>query len=60
MIAAAVREYGGLDILVNNAGFSHRMMPLWELPEEDYDRVFAVNITGSRWRSLPTRSASTR
>jgi 3-oxoacyl-[acyl-carrier protein] reductase len=46
MIAAAVREHGGLDILVNNAGFSHRMMPLWELPEEDYDRVFAVNTKG--------------
>jgi len=46
MIAAAVGEYGGLDILVNNAGFSHRMMPLWELPEEDYDRVFAVNTKG--------------
>ena len=46
MIATAVEEYGGLDVLVNNAGFSHRMMPLWELPEEDYDRVFAVNTKG--------------
>jgi len=46
MIATAVAEYGGLDILVNNAGFSHRMMPLWDLPEEDYDRVFAVNTKG--------------
>ena len=40
MIDAAVAQFGGLDILVNNAGFSHRMMPLWDLPEEDYDRVF--------------------
>src|SRR5258708_7345196 len=39
MIEAAVSEFGGLDVLVNNAGFSHRMMPLWELPEEDYERV---------------------
>jgi 3-oxoacyl-[acyl-carrier protein] reductase len=46
MIDAAVAEYGGLDILVNNAGFTHRMMPLWDLPEEDYDRVFAVNTKG--------------
>jgi len=46
MIDAAVAEYGGLDILVNNAGFSHHMMPLWDLPEEDYDRVFAVNTKG--------------
>jgi 3-oxoacyl-[acyl-carrier protein] reductase len=46
MIDAAVQQYGGLDILVNNAGFSHHMMPLWELPEEEYDRVFAVNTKG--------------
>jgi 3-oxoacyl-[acyl-carrier protein] reductase len=46
MIEKAADYYGGLDILVNNAGFSHRMMPLWDLPEEDYDRVFAVNTKG--------------
>jgi 3-oxoacyl-[acyl-carrier protein] reductase len=46
MIDAAVQQYGGLDILVNNAGFSHHMMPLWDLPEEEYDRVFAVNTKG--------------
>ena len=46
MIAAAVTQFGGLDILVNNAGFSHHMMPLWELPEEEYDRVFSVNTKG--------------
>ncbi len=46
MIDTAVAEYGGLDILVNNAGFSHRMMPLWDLPEEEYDRVFSVNAKG--------------
>jgi len=46
MIDAAVAQFGGLDILVNNAGFSHHMMPLWELPEEEYDRVFSVNTKG--------------
>lgn len=46
MIDAAVTQFGGLDILVNNAGFSHRMMPLWELPEEEYERVFATNVRG--------------
>jgi 3-oxoacyl-[acyl-carrier protein] reductase len=46
MIDDAVSAFGGLDILVNNAGFSHRMMPLWELPEEDYERVFATNVRG--------------
>jgi len=46
MIDAAVARFGGLDVLVNNAGFSHRARPLWELPEEEYDRVFATNTKG--------------
>jgi 3-oxoacyl-[acyl-carrier protein] reductase len=46
MIDAAVSAFGGLDILVNNAGFSHRMTAMWELAEEDYDRVFATNVKG--------------
>jgi len=46
MIAEATSGFGGLDVLVNNAGFSHRMVPLWELPEEEYERVFATNVRG--------------
>jgi len=36
--------FGGLDILVNNAGYSHRAKPLWKLTEDEYDRVFEVNV----------------
>src|SRR2546422_4538411 len=46
MIADAVAGFGGLDVLVNNAGFSHRITPLWELAEEEYERVFATNVRG--------------
>jgi 3-oxoacyl-[acyl-carrier protein] reductase len=46
LIDTAVSAFGGLDILVNNAGFSHRMIGLWDLPEEEYDRVFATNVKG--------------
>ena len=46
MIDAPLTQFGGLDILVNNAGFTHRMMPLWELPDEEYERVFATNVRG--------------
>src|SRR5881398_133104 len=46
MIDEARSGFGGLDILVNNAGFSHRITPLWELPEEEYERVFATNVRG--------------
>jgi 3-oxoacyl-[acyl-carrier protein] reductase len=46
LVDSAVSSFGGLDVLVNNAGFSHRMMGLWDLPEEEYDRVFATNVKG--------------
>ena len=46
MIGVAIDRYGGLDILVNNAGVAHRGMMLWELPEEEYDRVFDTNTKG--------------
>ncbi len=46
MVDTAVAKLGGLDVLVNNAGFSHPMAALWDVSEEDYDRVFAVNTKG--------------
>ena len=46
LIDAALSAFGRLDVLVNNAGFSHRMTPLWELAEEEYERVFATNVKG--------------
>jgi 3-oxoacyl-[acyl-carrier protein] reductase len=46
MIDRAVGDFGGLDVLVNNAGFSHRATALWDLAEDDYDRVFATNVKG--------------
>jgi 3-oxoacyl-[acyl-carrier protein] reductase len=49
-IAAALREtlaaFGALDILVNNAGATHVNKPMMEISEDEYDRVFAVNVKG--------------
>lgn len=42
--ARAEAEMGGIDILVNNAGWSHRNMPLLDVTEEDFDKVYAVNV----------------
>ena len=42
--AEAITALGGLDILVNNAGTTHRNKPMLEVDEEEYDRVFAVNV----------------
>ncbi len=47
MVKAALKEYGTLDILVNNAGIMDNFMPVAELSEELWDRVFGVNIKGA-------------
>lgn len=44
MVAAAVRAFGGLDILVNNAGATHRNQSLLTVTEEEFDRIYAVNV----------------
>lgn len=43
-VEAAVGRFGRLDILVNNAGYTHRNQPMLEVSEEDFDRVYAVNV----------------
>ena len=43
--ARLVREAGNaLDIVVNNAGWTHRNKPYLEVSEEEFDRVYAVNV----------------
>ena len=44
MVDAAEQHFGRLDILVNNAGIGHLPQPLEGLPEDDFDRIFAVNM----------------
>lgn len=43
-IAKVESALGPVDIVVNNAGTSHRNKPLMEITEEEFDRVFAVNV----------------
>jgi len=44
MIDAAFDRFGGLDILVNNAGIGHLPQPLEGLPEDEFDKIIAVNV----------------
>jgi NAD(P)-dependent dehydrogenase (short-subunit alcohol dehydrogenase family) len=49
-VAAAVTEatqaLGGLDVLVNNAGVEN-FAPLHEMTEQEFDRLFSVNLRGT-------------
>jgi len=42
----AEEVYGGVDVLVNNAGVM-ALAPVAELKDEDFDRLFAINVKGS-------------
>ncbi len=44
MAEAAIGAFGRVDILINNAGVTHLPTPLDEVSEEDFDRVFNVNM----------------
>lgn len=44
MADTALAGFGALDILINNAGVSHLPAPLEDIDEDDFDRVYRVNM----------------
>jgi 3-oxoacyl-[acyl-carrier protein] reductase len=43
-VGTAVENFGRLDIVVNNAGWSFRNKPILEVTEDEFDRVYAINV----------------
>ena len=43
-VKAAVDTFGRLDIVVNNAGWTHRNKPIMDVSEDEFDRVYAINV----------------
>jgi 3-oxoacyl-[acyl-carrier protein] reductase len=43
-VKVATEKFGRLDIVVNNAGWTYRNKPLLELTEQEFDKVFNVNV----------------
>lgn len=43
-VAQAAQFGGKVDIVVNNAGWSHKNSPLMDIPEEEFDKVYAINV----------------
>jgi 3-oxoacyl-[acyl-carrier protein] reductase len=45
-VEETVAAFGTLDILVNNAGATHVNKPMLEIDEDEFDRIYAVNVKG--------------
>jgi 3-oxoacyl-[acyl-carrier protein] reductase len=43
-VQLATGTFGRLDIVVNNAGWTHRNKPLLEVTEQEFDRIYAINV----------------
>jgi 3-oxoacyl-[acyl-carrier protein] reductase len=44
LVAYALEAFGDLDIVVNNAGTTHRNQPMLDVAEEEFDRIYRVNV----------------
>jgi len=44
LIAFALEAFGDLDIVVNNAGTTHRNQPMLDVAEDEFDRIYRVNV----------------
>lgn len=45
----AQSRWGRLDIVVNNAGWSYKNKPTLEVTEDEFDRVFNINLKSLFW-----------
>jgi 3-oxoacyl-[acyl-carrier protein] reductase len=49
LLGAALKDFGSVQIVINNAGTTHRNKPVLEVTEDEFDRVYAVNVKGLYW-----------
>jgi len=49
LVKATLDAYGVLNIVINNAGTTHRNQPMLDVTEEQFDRVYAVNVKSLYW-----------
>jgi NAD(P)-dependent dehydrogenase (short-subunit alcohol dehydrogenase family) len=45
-VAATLSAFGGIDVFFNNAGIEGVVSPIATYPEDEFDRILAVNVKG--------------
>lgn len=45
-VRSTVDAFGRIDLFHNNAGYGGRLVPLWEMSVEEFDKTMAVNTRG--------------
>ena len=49
LVEGAVQSFGGFNVVINNAGFTHKNQSMLTVSEEDFDRIYAVNVKSLYW-----------
>ena len=44
LVASTLSAFGDFDIVVNNAGTTHRNQPMLDVSEDEFDRIYDVNV----------------
>ncbi|MHB8695352.1 MAG: mycofactocin-coupled SDR family oxidoreductase [Solirubrobacteraceae bacterium] len=50
-VAAGIETFGKIDIVIANAGIWSRGPEFWELTEDQWDQMLAINLTGT-WKTV--------
>jgi SDR family mycofactocin-dependent oxidoreductase len=50
-VAEALQEFGTIDVVCANAGIATHMVKTWEIPDQDWQDILDVNLTGV-WRTV--------
>lgn len=45
-VDAVLKRFGHIDILVNNAGVGGEIAPVWEVSDEEWNRVISTDLSG--------------
>jgi 3-oxoacyl-[acyl-carrier protein] reductase len=49
LVAETLSAFGALNIVINNAGYTHKNQPMLDVGEDQFDRIYNVNVKSLFW-----------